>query len=361
MARAYRYANFIGRIQGFHHSQKRVLDHALDIAEEVNVILGSHRQAPDVRNTWTCDERQEHIRSAYDHTTNKRLNFIYAKDFLYNNTYWRNQLAAQVQVATGGCDNICLVGHKKDSTSFYLDYFPEWSFESVPRFAQLSSTYIRNSLFGGDDEWKGSIVPSVIPYLEKFKTTDRYENLVGEFKWLKDYKGNNVTAKDGYPVVHVTADAVVFTSGHVLLVRRGRYPGKGLLALPGGHCEGQERIVAAIRELSEETKISYRYKGQTIPYDKQELAGKIVGDAEFDHPRRSLRGHVNTRAFCLRFPDTGEIPIVQGGDDAAEALWIPHHQLASLEDQFFEDHLHIIEYFWFRYAAGNQYDFGGLS
>ena len=54
----------------------------------------------------------------------------------------------------------------------------------------------------------------------------------------------------------MTVDAVVVQSGHILLVKRGDMPGKGLWALPGGFLNQEETMLdGAIRELKEETKI----------------------------------------------------------------------------------------------------------
>ena len=46
-----------------------------------------------------------------------------------------------------------------------------------------------------------------------------------------------------YAPIFCTVDALVQTGGHVLLVRRGGYPGKGLWALPGGFLEPRERLL----------------------------------------------------------------------------------------------------------------------
>ena len=94
---------------------------------------------------------------------------------------------------------------------------------------------------------------------------------------------------------------MVVQSGHILLVERGRMPGKGLLALPGGFVDASERIRdAAIRELREETGIADT-KGSIPPA----MLASFIEDSRtriFDAPSRSLRGRIVTHAFLFRLP-----------------------------------------------------------
>jgi bifunctional NMN adenylyltransferase/nudix hydrolase len=39
------------------------------------------------------------------------------------------------------------------------------------------------------------------------------------------------------------------------------------------------------------------------------------------------------------------VPSVKGGDDAEHAQWIPISEAMEMEEQFFEDHFHILEHF----------------
>ncbi|TFZ04332.1 NUDIX domain-containing protein [Ramlibacter rhizophilus] len=139
-----------------------------------------------------------------------------------------------------------------------------------------------------------------------------------------------------YPVVLVTVDAVVRAGGHVLLIRRGRSPGKGLRALPGGFVDPREPLLeAALRELLEETRIEL---------SPAALRASLRAVQVFDDPRRSQRGRVITHAH---FFDLGESspPAVQGGDDAASAAWVPLAELPALEAQFLDDHFMVLRRF----------------
>jgi bifunctional NMN adenylyltransferase/nudix hydrolase len=136
-----------------------------------------------------------------------------------------------------------------------------------------------------------------------------------------------------YPVVLVTVDAVVRAGDHVLLIRRGRSPGKGLWAIPGGFLEPTEPVLdAALRELVEETG---------LPWSRRQALGALRGTRVFAHPQRSQRGRVITHAYYF---DLGDLPPppVQGADDAAAAEWVPLARLRTMEAQLHDDHFHIL-------------------
>lgn len=66
------------------------------------------------------------------------------------------------------------------------------------------------------------------------------------------------------PVMLAAVSVAIVRDGRVLLVRRGREPGRGVWAFPGGRVEpGESREAAARRELAEETALS---AGALFPY-----------------------------------------------------------------------------------------------
>jgi bifunctional NMN adenylyltransferase/nudix hydrolase len=232
---------------------------------------------------------------------------------------------------------IVIVGHRKDASSFYLDYFPKYELYEVKNTTNLNGTEIRDRLF---DSENGIVYPEEIPFLvdaylsgwqEHF--ADTYENLCNEWKFIRDYKQQ--FSKLAYPPVFVTSDAVVIDNGHILLVKRRAHPGKGLWALPGGFLNQNERIEQAIiRELKEETKIGV---------SDVLLRASLKGTHVFDHPHRSLRGRTITHAglFILNTP---ELPKIKGSDDAEKAKWVPLSRFYEMTDMMFEDHYSIGTY-----------------
>jgi len=134
--------------------------------------------------------------------------------------------------------------------------------------------------------------------------------------------------RDGYSNPAVAVDAVALREGEsgteVLLIRRGGEPWKGRLAFPGGFVDyGEDPERAVLRELEEETGVD--------GFDPVALA--IHGD-----PDRDPRKHI-IALFYLIDVDPEAVP--RGGDDAADAAWVPIAGLTA--DQVAGSHIRIIE------------------
>ncbi len=340
---------FIGRFQPFHREHKRVIDTALAKSENVLVLIGSAGAARTVRNPFTYAERKSMIFNTYydgDHTNVvDRLYFAPLYDKMYNDTAWIEQV--QETVRNNALDilnnkgfrlhglndfRIGLIGGSKDKTSYYLNMFPQWGSVDVPIHTPIHATDIRKQFFNNTLNAKDLIPLATADFMFSFQKTGLFDHLAAELEHVENYKKAWEVAP--YPVKHVTVDAVVEQSGHVLLVKRRAAPGKGLWAIPGGHLEMDETMLdGAIRELREETKLK-------VP--EPVLKGSIVRQHIFDNPHRSQIGRVITNAFHIKLPN-GELPKVKGSDDAEKAKWVPICDVK--EDMLFDDHYHIIHYF----------------
>jgi 8-oxo-dGTP diphosphatase len=117
-----------------------------------------------------------------------------------------------------------------------------------------------------------------------------------------------------------TVDAILQKGSKVLMVKRGKDPFKGMLALPGGFVNEGETVEEAMkREVTEETSL------EVEPID-------ILG--VYSDPHRDPRMHTMTVVF---------IAIVVGGkekarDDASSLEWV---DLASIQYAAF-DHAQIL-------------------
>jgi bifunctional NMN adenylyltransferase/nudix hydrolase len=328
----YRYLVFIGRFQPFHRGHKAVIDQALERADEVIILIGSANLPRSLRNPFTVAERIAMITGAYSADQAARIHCVPLDDALYNDTRWLKYVQAGVKSISGNAQsNIGLIGHSKDSSSYYLSLFPHWASVSVPSYHDLSATPIRDSYLMGATPTPERTPESTRKVLNDFKATAAYKKLHEEAGFIDKYKKRWDLAP--YPPTFMTADALVVQSGHILLVERRSMPGRGLWALPGGFVNPKETLFdACIRELREETSLQ-------VP--EAVLRGSRHSQHTFDDPYRSARGRTITQAFYFQLKnDAKGLPKVKAGDDAAEAFWLP---LAELDAKMmFEDHYAII-------------------
>ena len=351
MANTYDVAVFIGRFQPYHLGHLSVINQAIDCAKHVVILIGSANAPRSHRNPFTFNERRTMITNSIPSHLRKRVCIKPLEDSAYNDSKWTRAVQNHVNRAVWEFGytsepNSALIGHSKDSSSYYLKMFPQWANVEVPNFSDLDSTRIRNAYFSniatawlndadghkiGDLPRDASISADIRKFLIDFSTTTNYKYIREEYEFVNKYRASWLSAP--YPVNLVCVDAVVIKAGHVLMIERGALPGKGLMALPGGYLNTNERAIdGMIRELREETKLK-------VP--DAVLRGNISAHDVFDDPNRSSRGRVITIAYLIDL-GTGPLDKVKGGDDASKAKWVPLSDV--IRETTFEDHLDIIQF-----------------
>lgn len=336
MQKKYNTVVLIGRFQPCHSAHMQLIQRAATIADHILIIIGSANQPRTYKNPWTIDERK-YMLNQITSSLSCEVNIASVEDNIYNNQEWVISIQDIVnQYIPSHGKNIALIGHIKDDSSFYLKMFPQWDMINIDLIEPLNATNIRELYFKDSCNLKylANVVPQpTMDFLKEFMQTSEYETIIREREFIENYKKQ--FAGLPYPPVFVTSDCIVIQSGHVLMIKRRAFPGKGLLAIPGGFLTADEdtsMLECAIRELKEETGIK-------IPVPV--LKGSIKGSKVFDAIDRSARGRTITHAFCIILPD-GELPKVKGSDDAEKALWIP---IADIKrNECFEDHADILKW-----------------
>ncbi len=329
------YGVFIGRFQPPHQTHIGVMLEALENIQKLIIVIGSAKNARNIKNPFTAEERQQLIQTALESAgvDKSRIAFTFVRDYFYNEAMWLATVQNGVHSITKGSDHIALLGHIKDNSSYYLKSFPQWDYLPTKIVSSLNATDVRNALWTGQPI-TDFVNPSTAKFLIDFKKTPEFQELVLEYQYVQEYKKLWSTAP--YPPVFVTTDAVVMKSGFVLVIKRGDHPGKGKYAIPGGFLNQKESLIeGCLRELLEET-------GLKLESDKH-----LKNTAVFDYPDRSLRGRTITHAYHFDL-GIGSLPTIKGGDDAADAFWMPLSDALSKPELFFEDHHAIIEHFVLR-------------
>ena len=341
-------AVLIGRFQPFHLGHLALLQQALHTAQQVVVVLGSAHQARSPKNPFTWQERADLIAGSLPAADATRVHCVPVRDY-YDEPRWVQAVIAAVQSQVPAGERIALVGHFKDASSSYLARFPGWELLSLPRQGAFDGTPTREIYWNLQALPQSQMWAQLDPLLPNFtarwlrqwQSTPDYEAMRAEWRMISGYK--TAWANAPYPPVFVTVDGLLICHSHVLLIQRGHAPGKGLWALPGGFVEPRDTLwQSCLRELDEETG---------LPLSAAEMQAAWQGTEVFDHPDRSLRGRTITHVFVFHLPGSS-LPAVQGGDDAANARWVPLNELAAMESQMFEDHFHVLRHCFARFGGG---------
>lgn len=354
----YDYLVMIGRFQPFHNGHLQILTKALEMSENVIILLGSAESARNIKNPFSDTERYVMIAESVEEAglDCSRIQITRVWDNLYNLNAWIKEVQEVVDDNTALGSKIGIIGHMRDKSSFYLEKFPQWgNYVEVGEMANnLNATSIREHMFNktkvlrinreqetvaADFHFESKVPKPVAEFMKGFLGTEEFKHLLDEYLFIKEYKKKWEYAP--YAPTFVTADSVVVKNGHVLLVERDGMPGKGLWALPGGFISPEETIYeSALRELREETRLK-------VPRPVLDHANRGVSKV-FDNPSRSLRGRTITHAFYFNLDEgdlTPGLPKVKGSDDAKRAFWVPFREAVQSRVKFYEDHFHILSHF----------------
>lgn len=345
LAYAYKAVVYIGRFQPFHNGHLALLLRALELGEIVVVVLGSSFRSRNTKNPLTWEERAAMIRLAIPEAHRERVKFVPVRDYYgtgtEGDTRWVDAVRAGVARVVGETErNIALLGHFKDSSSYYLNRFQGWKLESVDRAGDIDATHLRTALYstaGMDRAATLALLSAHMPagciaYLNAWLALPYFAPLAKQ--WVKIQEEKQDWAKAPYSPKFITVDALVTCADHVLLIERGGDVGDGLLALPGGYLEDYETLFdGAVRELREETQLGLAYEYMVDAFD---------GASVYDHPERDERGRIVTHLhrYVLR---GDQLPEVHGKSDARRAIWMHKDRLPELESRYFADHGHILE------------------
>lgn len=341
-------AVYIGRFRPFHLGHMSVILDAynnLNLAE-LTILVGSSNKHCSAKNPFDFHQVKKMIELSFAHT---KMNIkVRSLDDYQSDAKW--QTAVRFKAGEG---NTHIIGYDKDESSYYLKMFPEWKlYQPEPHMSPivtqtvLSATDIRTSLLSKehnemtiDSDFSPTLPAGTLKFLKEWIESPAYALMRAEYKSAQVEIGKF----DNYPYPECLnfccSDSVVTCNGMVLLVERKFSPGKGLLALPGGHKNSNETFLdCAVRELREETRLK-------IP--EKVIRGSLKNEKMFDDPKRSYPHTRVTMAynFDVAADPDGKMPKVKAADDAASAKWYTLEFVTRNPTLLYDDHFQVIQYF----------------
>lgn len=317
---------YIGRFQPFHNGHYQTISIALQRYDKVIIVVGSANRRPTSKNPWSFAQRKAMILACFD---DPRLNIISMDDF-FDNRQWVSQIKTTIENTYGHCNNYELIGHHKDSSSYYLDLFKPWQVFDVDFLNGISASDIREHIYTNmyNTFISENVPQKIYNLIMQIKNTTYFDNIKDEFNYLSTY--NKSWGGSPHPPIFITADNFVYSDGAILLIKRKGYPNKGFYALPGGFVNINESIYSASkRELLEET-------GFDISQHKPSLDHPII----YDFPTRSTGRRIITHNFIYNIPLLSKLHI-QANDDAERAFWMDISKIKKCRGNFADDHYKI--------------------
>ena len=318
----------IARLQPVQRRQVDALRTIVERHAQVLVVCGGVTQPPSVINPWTLEERRAMLAIALAPYTAPTV--LPVADCWYDDGRWAARVRAAVDAyRAAACidtPSTAIYGLEREGPATYAALFPDWhaGVVDVPAYAPTLNEELLDDL----PPLSSACVPHALrTWLAASLDTPLRRELREECRFVRRYRADWAGAP--YTPIFVTVDALVTRGDRVLVIRRGRRPGLGQLALPGGFIDPHEFIRdSALRELREET-------------------GLVLSHADcrhvrvFDHPLRSLRGRIVTHLHRYVIAADSPLPAVRGGDDAEHATWLPI--AAARAQDFFEDHYALLQ------------------
>ena len=181
MKNMFDYLVFIGRFQPFHLAHKETVDIALRQSQQVILALGSAQNERNIKNPFLAQEREQMILSNYNEADQKRIKFVHVID-VYNDVKWVKLVTTLIEGMVSPTDQVGLIGHLKDESSYYLQLFPNWKMVELESLKNaISATPLREAYYRGEIQTQ-YLPQGTIDFLQQFQQTDVYRQLQQKYQ-----------------------------------------------------------------------------------------------------------------------------------------------------------------------------------
>ncbi len=307
----------IGRFQPLHPGHRDLIRQASKQVDRLLILVGSVNRPRSIKNPWTFFERRDMIEQFLSHEGIHNCVIVPVNDYKYSNTQWILDVTSVVSLHQPNPKNVFFFGFEKPGND-YLNWFPQYDYVNIDTKIDITATKIRESILAD--------------VTQHFRVED---NVIADWKYFQDEKKRFADYPFPQTLNFMCGDTILECAGHILLIQRGKAPGKDTWGLPGGFKNNDESMFdCAIRELFEETEVS-------VP--EKVIRGSVVSTELFDSPTRGMGIPRSTLAVHVSIAanPNGTLPKFKASDDAQDAKWVPIREVMD-EYALFDDHQDII-------------------
>ncbi|WP_179997883.1 nicotinate-nicotinamide nucleotide adenylyltransferase [Acinetobacter sp. YH12239] len=175
------YLVYIGRFQPFHLAHMETIKIALTHSQNVILALGSAQIERNIKNPFLAIEREQMILSNFTPDQQARIKFVHVID-VYNDEKWQKLVKSLVAGVAQPSNQVGLIGHFKDDSSYYLKFFPEWEMLELDSLkGAISATPLREAYYRGEIMEK-ELPHGTIQFLQAFQNSEIYQQLKTKYQ-----------------------------------------------------------------------------------------------------------------------------------------------------------------------------------
>ena len=230
----YKYSFFIGRFQPFHIGHLQNIKQALEISDTLIIMIGSSYRYLSINNPFSFEQRKQMIQDDLKSMLfcKNRIIIEPLQDWLYNEYLWKNEVQAIIYKYANLSDNVAMIGHQKDSSSYYLKYFPCFDYVDVDNYRSYSATSFRKKFFLNSIIDKNYIISKSSQHgthklIKDFMKTRHFDYLSSQY--IKFYCSNECST---FSRNDILLNIMLISGKYIALRKNYDYPGL-VFDLPG--------------------------------------------------------------------------------------------------------------------------------
>jgi len=320
---------YIGRFQPFHNGHLNSIKSALQKSHRLILVLGGAYLSPSIRGPWSIEERIQMIKNCLTKQQLNRIDFVYVRDRLYCEQLWIQNVKGELAKLIDTNLPIAIIGHEKDSSSYYLKVFPQWDFLETGNFKGINATDIRKSYFLSKNLKSAydKTPKSISNWLKNYRKKNAFKIIKEKYIYIQKMLSN-----DKLNMNNDVFNVFIVCNNYVLLLKSKQTLRKYLFSMP------------EIEELNQNDPKNSILSEIIFKNSNNKLNFELLNHRIFDYSGRYPIGVQKSNTFYFKL-NHENLPVVLPGKNSEHVEWILLDDIHLLENQIYSDHFQIMSWF----------------